>query len=409
MKRMIAVVLMALLLAGCVPAGLQETTVPQEKPMDAASVFETMFEVENRIGMELHFADGSSYGPYYAYSLPEELKLGEESLTETDMPDVSGSPRWLTVSAGDGSVTLTVYGGDQEILCYRNGNACRYYRVTAGTEQALREVFDVLQRHAHDRISFFSGKSGKAILTAYGETALPSFLYEMAPGSIWHIEDYDCRSVSLTEKKGKVLHGKIVFAVKPSRTDMETIPQLGMLRKEEDGWQVYEKNVYIERQSDGKWYELTETDYNVAYAEGIAPFDPAKAEAKETAKEFLKELPERLEGLQSAKNEAELVKLAELFLQTTTAVPFSGRIDFDWNQFMTEGAQQNTGIRALLRTYVNRAGATGYFRGFLSGILRPHTVIMEEETARVATEGLQIWFLKYGGKWLICDVSAGMV
>ena len=167
--------------------------------------------------------------------------------------------------------------------------------------------------------------------------------------------------------------------------------------------------MYIERQSDGKWYELTETDYNVAYAEGIAPFDPAKAEAKETAKEFLKELPERLEGLQSAKNEAELVKLAELFLQTTTAVPFSGRIDFDWNQFMTEGAQQNTGIRALLRTYVNRAGATGYFRGFLSGILRPHTVIMEEETARVATEGLQIWFLKYGGKWLICDVSAGMV
>ena len=62
MKRMIAVVLMALLLAGCVPVGLQETTVPQEKPMDAASVFETMFEVENRIGMELHFADGSSYG-----------------------------------------------------------------------------------------------------------------------------------------------------------------------------------------------------------------------------------------------------------------------------------------------------------------------------------------------------------
>ena len=408
MKRIIAVILMALLLAGCVPVGLQETTVPLADPMDAETVFETMFEAENRIGMELHFADGSSYGPYYAYSLPKELKLKNESLTEIEVPDVSGSPWRLTVGAGDGAVALTVYGGSQEILCYREGNACRYYRAAVGTEQALREVFDVLQWRAHDRISFFSGKSGRAIITTYGETALPSFLYEMAPGSIWHIEDYDCRSVSLTEKKGKVLHGKIVFAVKPSRKDMEMIPELGAFYKKEDGWQVYEKDVYIEHQSDGKWYELAEADYNRAYAEGFTPFDPAKTEAKETAKDFLKALPEKLEALQSAKNEAELVKLAELFLQTTTAVPFSGRIDFDWNQFMTEGAQQNTGIRALLRTYVNREGAAGYFNGFLGGILRPHTVIMEKETARVATEGLQIWFLKYGGKWLICDVSAGI-
>lgn len=407
MKRMMAVLLAAVcLLSGCALTGQQTTTAPAVPiEMDAASVFRTMFAVSDCIAMELHFADGTAYGPYFSYSLPRELKLEADKLTEIPAVDLSGYTEWLTVGAKDGSVRLTVYRGSPDVLCYQEGGAYQYYQAPENTEQTLREVFDRAQKQTRGRISFFSGRSGKAILDAYAETALPSYLYEMAPGSMYRIKDYEARSVKLDGKTGKVLLGTVTFAVKPDRPDIGQVPELGTFKKAEDGWCLYEKQIFIEHQEDGKWHEISAGDHHAVNTAQYPPYDPAKVEPRPAATEFLEALPQELPALQKASDEATLVELAETFLQTTTAVPLSGSTDFDWKQFFTEGALRNTGVRALLKTMVDCEGATGYFKGYLSGELKVDTVVLGKDSAKTANDQIQLYFTKTGGKWLISDIS----
>lgn len=407
MKKIMAVLLAAAcLLSGCSlvrPAG---TTAPAlASPMDADSVFRTMFKVEDRISIELHFADGTSYGPYFSYSLPQELKLEADTLTEIAAPDLSGCTEWLTIGAADGSVRLSAYRSTPDILCYQEGSAVRYYQAPGNTEYNLRKAFDRVQLESHGRVSFYSGKSGRAILQTYAETAFPSFLHEMAPGSMYHIGDYQFRSVSLKGKTGKVIFGDITYAIRQDREEPQNAPIFGTFKQISDGWQVYEKHLYMEHQADGKWHEITQADYNAVYTEEYPPFDPTQTEPNPAALAFLEQLPEELNTLQKAADEASLIELAETFLQTTTAVPLSGSTEFDWKQFFTEGALQNTGVRALLKTFVNREGAKGYFKGYLSGKLAVDTVVLKDDTAQTANGRIRIWFTKTGGKWLISDVS----
>ena len=406
MKKILAALLAAVLLSGCAFTDVFGTTSPAvAEAMAQETVFKELFAPEERIAMTLTWSDGSVYGPYYTYRLPEELTLKGLQLTDTEMPELGTDRAQLAFSAGDGSLGLTVYGGSPELLAYRQGKAVRYYEAPEGTFQALRQVFDRLQRLSLGNIAFFTGRSGKAVIQVYAETALPNRLYELAPGSGLRILDYQVRDVDLTGKDGKVLQGLIRFALKPEQEEMGQLPILGRLLKEEDGWLLYEKALYIEHQADGQWHEISGTAYETLQGEEIPPFDPAAAEPDLAAQIYLGALPEKLEELQQLRSEADAIRLAEAFLQTSTAVTLARKTDFDWKPFFEDKAMQNTGVRAFFKMFVNREGAEGFFSGRLRGKLDADIAELGEETSLVAGEGVQLRFVKSGMRWLISDIA----
>lgn len=406
MRKILAALLVAVLLSGCAFTDVFGTTSPAvAEALAQETVFKELFAPEERIAMTLTWSDGSVYGPYCSYRLPKELSLKGLQLTDMEALELGTDRAQLAFNAGDGSEGLTVYGGSPEILAYRQGKATRYYEAPEGTFQALRQVFDRLQQLSFGNIGFFTGRSGKAVIQAYAETALPNRLYEMAPGSGLRIRDYQVRDVELTGKSGKVLQGLIQYALKPEQEEMVQLPVLGGFLKEEDGWLLYEKEVYIEHQADGQWHEISGAAYNTLHGEEFAPFDPAAAEPDLAAQIYLGALPEKLEELQKPRNEAELIRLAETFLQTSTAVTLARQTDFDWKPFFGDKAMQNIGVRAFFKIFVDREGAEGFFSGKLRGKLDADIAELEEETALVAGEGVQFRFVKSGMRWLISDIA----
>jgi len=402
-KKIIPAIVLLLFLCGC-SLPWQDTASPtgEAPPMEPETVFREMYRLTGAIVLELHFSDGSSYGPYTCHTLPDGLKLTD--ITEITHPDISASTQWLTVRSPDEARKLTVYQGKPEIICWQQDGLTRYYAAKDGTQQTLRKVFDLAARRAYGRISFFSGKSGKAILDAYGETALPDFLYRLPPGDPYQIKDYQCRKVKLEDKNGRILCGTITYAVKHTLRENAGLPFFGEAVGEEASWNIYKKTFYVERQSDGKWHELAPADYHKVYTEEHSPYVPP-AEPAETAVEFLKALPERVEQLREIRKPEDIIALAETFLQTTSAVPLAGKTDFDWTVFCEESAMRNAGIQAFFLKYVTTEGARGYFNGFLQGTLRADTVILEKDTAMLANDRIRLWFTKTAGVWKVTDAS----
>ena len=77
MKKILAALLAAVLLSGCAFTDVFGTTSPAvAEAMAQETVFKELFALEERIAMTLTWSDGSVYGPYYTYRLPEELTFG---------------------------------------------------------------------------------------------------------------------------------------------------------------------------------------------------------------------------------------------------------------------------------------------------------------------------------------------
>ena len=405
MKKWIVLLLAGLLLTGCtLPAQGSTKPTGEAPPMDAETVFRSMYQQSDALVMELFFSGGSSYGPYTVYTLPKALALEPELLTEIEAPELSGSKQWLVISAEDGSQQLTVYEGKPNILRWQEGGGVRYYRSSEAVLSNLRKAFDLAQKHSRDRISFFSGKSGKAILDAYGEKAMPDYLYGFAPDGLYRTNEYVLHKVKLDEKKGKVLVGTLTYGVRHAIPEGEGLPFFGQLLETDDGWSEYKKQVILEHQADGQWHEVSQADFDTAYTEEFAPYTPPE-EPNEGAQAYLKELPQRLEQLRDVREKQDAVALAEAFLQTSSAVTLAGKTDFDWTVFCAENAMRNTGIQAFLRKYVTSQGAEGYFDGYYSGVLKADTVILEDGHAMVGNDRVRIWMSKTSGYWRITDIS----
>ena len=114
------------------------------------------------------------------------------------------------------------------------------------------------------------------------------------------------------------------------------------------------------------------------------------------AEELLDSLGDRIAALGTS--EADLAKLADLFLRCTTAVSITEREYFDWSVLTTWDATNHIGYRTLLMI------KGGYFRGRMDRNFKPGFVRIDNDRAVVRDNDTIIYFHLADGRWLVDDV-----
>lgn len=420
----------ALLLTACAPKAPDPTPTETDPPTQAATqppttqpamtapnlrlnpgqVMNEFFDAGNAIVMTLCFADGSSYGPYSLLSMDTNLLGVWNGLTEVQEPDVSASGEWLVLESVDGAIRLTVYQGDTDIVLYEKyGERCYYQGV--GKERSLRMIFDTAENAAAGRIAFSSGTSGEDLLKEYATTAYPQHLEKRAPGSAYQFSDYAALDWNIASTHGNALSGTISFAAIPSRGFSPMADWLEMAEGtgEYEGWTIFTKEVALEKQDDGLWYEISRRDYGVAYLCDYDLKDSAQVDTNDPmvqeALTYLAQAEEMFTQCQEAKDPATSIReLSELFLRCTTAAAVSGNTDFDWTILCTEDALSRTGMRSLLKWQVNALFADGFLHGNLDEDIAFQQIRIEDGRAMAILREIQIYFIQEDGLWRICDV-----
>lgn len=251
---LLTVLILTSSLCGCARLEDLLETQPTAPERELNSILETLDRVRGGISLSVHTKDGREFGPFELDELPE---MDPATGREVERPSGLGRyDNWLVLSAGDGDVTLTVYVGDQDLVCLEKYGHREYYRDESGDlARPLRRIFDALE-YADSQVPVSPPHPGAAVaLREYASAVYPQQRKALSPGSGYRFQDYDLFEYDIIESTAATLTGTIVYAALPDGQD-SPILELGELMEDEgyEGYVLVTETVHMELREDGFWY-----------------------------------------------------------------------------------------------------------------------------------------------------------
>lgn len=262
MKKIYLLLTAALLAVNLCGCGVLEElsayldTRPTEPERELGSVLAALEDAPGGYSLCVHTKDGGLYGPYDLPALPE---LGHARGRSVEDPMGLGRyDHWMTVVSKDGSTTLTVYVGEQDLFCLDRNGRQEYYQDSEGTiTRTLRQCFDRIEYEAAQlRVEpVFPGADGA--LREFASAAYPEMRRNLAPGSIYGFRDYDLMEYTLDESTETTLSGTIVYAALPDSEDNAILDQGELLDEAPyEGYVLITETVHLQLRDDGFWYRV---------------------------------------------------------------------------------------------------------------------------------------------------------
>lgn len=364
----------------------EPTTVPSESVPVVYSII--MEDLAGDVGMWVEVCEGGEVtGRFYQCAFP--IQYDFENITPVDALDVSGISSWIRYYREDGTADVILYAGDI-IQCTVNGN----------TEWFLAEArpkYDWLMENLRGtiqslRLPIRLGYSGSA------ETALENYaLQSVYDAQVYggSEDDFEMLNISIRQQSGNVISADLEFAVRGGR-GLAGASNYAPGTGEYEGWTIYQDSVVLEKHGDGLWYEISQWDYMEWQNGGIGSNQKFADMYIRNAEELLDTLEDQIAVL--GISEADLAKLADLFLRCTTAVSITEREDFDWSVLTTWDASNHIGFRTMLMI------KGGYFRGRMDRNFEPAFVRIDNDRAVVRDNDTILYFHLTDGRWQVDDV-----
>lgn len=255
MKKISVLLLVLLLLlsfGGCGVLGeiLGSETQPGETE-DLSHVPEFLYEIADSLNLSMSIANGTQYGPYKVYEIPESIRLNKYTVVEE--PNLSRYDRWMTIAAGNNRAKLTVYDGYRDLLCYESGETVLYYQDSDGkTLEKLRQDFDDVEFRAESKVSFVSSGDPSGPLREFASTAYPQFRMNLSEGSRYRFEEYDLMDYAVTEQTETMVAGEFSYYAKGNEIELPENAEPGSGKYE--GWYYCTEEVRLELGPDGAWH-----------------------------------------------------------------------------------------------------------------------------------------------------------
>lgn len=262
MKRVLAFILIPLVLCLCgceiaQPLVSIFSSTPTGDAVDLLESLERIYDGRNAVEMALHTADGSVYGPYTAFELPEDIHL-EGYLLEKE-PNLNGYDTWLTVESESTRASLTVYYGFRDLFCFTYNGERYYYRDSGSNpEETLQREFYIME-FLDKRSAEFASElhTADAVLRKYANTVYPQLQEALSPDSVFRLDQYDLMDYSLLESTDTTIVGTITYTAKPANEN-STAAQHGepLEGKEYEGMLLFTETVTLEKAEDGHWHRV---------------------------------------------------------------------------------------------------------------------------------------------------------
>lgn len=156
-------------------------------------------------------------------------------------------------------------------------------------------------------------------------------------------------------------------------------------------------SMLLEKHADGLWYEISQWDYQEWQNGGIGTVKVPGPITSAQAEEFLNTIEAEVSALGTS--DADLAKLANLFLRCTSAVAITDTQDFDWSLFVTEDASGYIGFQSILMI------KGGFFPWRMDRNFEVDAVHIDGDQAVVFNNDTYLYFRLIDGRWLLDDIS----